>query len=155
MTNRLDLVLVIILIVSFSGCKMKSYLFSTEIAGSTYEIIISSKKKPLQTEENTFFVHPQDHILIKQPCGFEDFDPIIIKGEFSLGMAEEWGSPYITRNNSIYFCTNDFACPEMYSDSVYHWTNRFYLQIRGCLQNTELGSSGLIFNVSQKIAFCK
>lgn len=155
MTNRLYLILVIILIVSFSGCKMKSYLFSTEIAGSTYEIIISSKKKPLQTEESTFFIHPQDHILINQPCGFEDFEPIIIKGEFSLGMAEEWGNPYITKNHSIYFCAKDFACPQMYSGSVYHWSDRFYLQIRECSENAGLESSGLVFNVSQKIAFCK
>lgn len=144
-----------ILFVSLQGCKMKSYFFSAQVAEFSYEVVISSNKKPSKTNENTFLIHPDDYIFIQQPCGIEKFDPVIVKGEFSLGMVEEWGNPYITRNHSIYFCIRDFACPEVYSDSVYHWTDKFYLQIKGCSENPKLESSGLVFNISEKIAFCK
>ncbi len=155
MTNYPILFIILTICFISHGCKVKSYVFPLELAGSDFTVIISSKQKPHQTNSNSFRIHPADWIMVQQSCELSDFDAIIVKGEFSFGLAEVWGKPYITQDGSVFLNVSDFACPEPFSDSVYHESSRFYLQIKNCAENRTPKTTGLIFNISKPIPFCK
>lgn len=146
---------VLLMFLLFSCRTMHELRYEINYGELDYIVTIYSKSKPYQISERTFRVSPEDIIFIKTPCFERNMKAIIIKGNPTLGLPEDWAFPYRIKDNSVMFRISDIACPKIAKNVVYHETNKVYVQFLNCDGMFQQTNSIFEFQLEKNIYFCE